>query len=237
MSYCVNCGVELEASLKKCPLCNTPVINPNYTTQAQTASATSPYPVSKGQVEVVKRKDLGILLTVVLSATSLTCFLLNLLVFQGSRWSFLVIGICICLFVFAFPAVIYTKTPIYVSLFADGAAVAVYLYLITYLSKSSNWFWQLALPIVIVVFALIEIFTLLIRKLSSTILACSIYLFTEVAALCVAIELLIKRFLDRPYFITWSAVVLTVCVIIDIALLTILSKKRLRNELRRRLHF
>lgn len=28
MSYCVNCGVELEASLKECPLCNTPVINP-----------------------------------------------------------------------------------------------------------------------------------------------------------------------------------------------------------------
>ena len=29
MSYCVNCGVKLEESLTKCPLCNTPVINPN----------------------------------------------------------------------------------------------------------------------------------------------------------------------------------------------------------------
>ena len=29
MSYCVNCGVELEKSIRKCPLCNTPVINPN----------------------------------------------------------------------------------------------------------------------------------------------------------------------------------------------------------------
>ena len=28
MSYCVNCGVELDASLKSCPLCHTPVINP-----------------------------------------------------------------------------------------------------------------------------------------------------------------------------------------------------------------
>ena len=27
MSYCVNCGVELEASLRECPLCHTPVIN------------------------------------------------------------------------------------------------------------------------------------------------------------------------------------------------------------------
>jgi uncharacterized membrane protein YvbJ len=28
MSYCVNCGVELERSLKACPLCGVPVINP-----------------------------------------------------------------------------------------------------------------------------------------------------------------------------------------------------------------
>ena len=29
MSYCVNCGVELDKSAKKCALCSTPVINPN----------------------------------------------------------------------------------------------------------------------------------------------------------------------------------------------------------------
>ena len=29
MSYCVNCGVKLKNSEKKCPLCNTKVINPN----------------------------------------------------------------------------------------------------------------------------------------------------------------------------------------------------------------
>lgn len=54
MSYCVNCGVELEVSLQKCPLCNTPVINPNALHQAKN---TSPYPKETGQVDVVKRKD------------------------------------------------------------------------------------------------------------------------------------------------------------------------------------
>ena len=52
MSYCVNCGVELEASLKACPLCHTPVINPK---QIGQPVPPSPYPVNKGQVEVVKR--------------------------------------------------------------------------------------------------------------------------------------------------------------------------------------
>lgn len=234
MSYCVNCGVELEASLKACPLCNTPVINPN---QPQTANDTAPYPASRGQVEVVKRKDLGLLLSVVLSATSFTCLLLNLLVFQGSLWSFLAIGVCICLFVFAFPAVIYTKTPIYISLLADGVAVGIYLYLITYLTASAGWFWHLALPIVVTVTILIEIFTFLARKLPFSVLSGSLYLFIEAPVLCVVLELLIRRFRNAPMQITWSAVVLTVCTIIDIALITILAKKRLRNEVRRRLHF
>ena len=68
MSYCVNCGVELDPSLTSCPLCNTPVVNPNET---NTEKPDSPYPTDKGQVEMVKRKDLGILLSVVLSATSI----------------------------------------------------------------------------------------------------------------------------------------------------------------------
>lgn len=234
MSYCVNCGVELETSLKTCPLCNTPVINPNHPAPE---TDETPYPASKGQVEVVKRKDLGILLSVVLSATSITCLLLNLLVFKGALWSFLVIGVCICLFFFAFPAVIYTKTPIYLSLLADGIAVGLYLYLITYLTSSSEWFFRLALPIVITVTLLIEIFTFLSRKLPFNILTASLYLFIEVPVLCVALELLIRHFLQNPLLITWSAVVLTVCAIIDITLITIISKKRLRNEVRRRLHF
>lgn len=234
MSYCVNCGVELEASLKACPLCNTPVINPNH---PSFATDDNPYPASRGKVEVVKRKDLGILLTVVLSATSITCLLLNLLVFRGVMWSFLVIGICICLFFFAFPAVIYTKTPIYLSLLADGVSVGLYLYLITYLTATPAWFWQLGLPIVVTVTLLIELFTFLSRKLPFNILTASLYLFIEVPFLCIALELLIRRFCKTPLRITWSAVVLTVCAIIDITLITIISKKRLRNEVRRRLHF
>lgn len=232
MSYCVNCGVELESSLNECPLCNTPVVNPN-----QTASADHPYPSAKGQVEIASRKDFGILLIVVLSATSVTCLLLNLFVFQGHLWSFTVIGACICLFFFAAPAVFYTKAPVWLILLSDGGAVGVYLYLISYLTESSGWLWQLGIPIVILSTALVELFAFLARKLPFTMLSASLYIFIEIPILCVALELLIRRFCDDFLHITWSAVVLTVCVIIDIALVTILTKKRLRNEVRRRLHF
>lgn len=235
MSYCVNCGVELEASLQECPLCHTPVINLK---EIGKELPPSPYPENKGQVEEVKRKDLGILLTVVLTATGGTCLLLNLLVFNRFLWSLLVIGICICLFVFTFPLVYYRKMPPALSLLADGAAVAVYLYMIAYLTPSTAWFWQLGLPIVALVFLCVEIFTFLLHKVPLTMLSGALCLFVEIPLFCVSLELLIRHMLaDHMMRLTWSAVVLTVCVIIDVALITILVKKRLRNEVRRRLHF
>lgn len=234
MSYCVNCGVELDSSLKECPLCSTPVINPNITENKISAAS---YPESRGQVEMVKRKDLGILLSLVLSATSITCLLLNLLVFKGSLWSFMVIGICLCLFFFAFPAVIYSRGSIYLYLLADGAAVSVYLYLTTYITASSDWFWKLGLPIAVVITGMIEVFTLLSRRFPVNVLSISLYIFVEVPIFCIILELLIRRFHNETCHIIWSAVVLTVCAIIDIALITILTKKRLRNEVNRRLHF
>lgn len=235
MSYCVNCGVELEASLQECPLCHTPVINLK---EIGKEFPPSPYPENKGQVEEVKQKDLGILLTVVLTATGGTCLLLNLLVFNRFLWSLLVIGICICLFVFTFPLVYYRKMPPALSLLADGAAVAVYLYMIAYLTPSTAWFWQLGLPIVALVFLCVEIFTFLLHKIPLTMLSGALCLFVEIPLFCVSLELLIRHMLaDHMMRLTWSAVVLTVCVIIDVALITILVKKRLRNEVRRRLHF
>ena len=100
MSYCVNCGVELDASAGECPLCNTPVYNPrelenlaaSFCADAGKERRESPFPRNKGQVETVKRKDLGILLSTVVSGTAVTCGVLNFFVFQGSLWSLAVIG-------------------------------------------------------------------------------------------------------------------------------------------------
>ena len=109
MSYCVNCGVELDPSLKKCPLCNTPVINPN---ELEGLTYEPPFPTVKGQVDPVKRKDLFLFTIVVLLATSLSCLALNLFVYSRSLWSLFIIGICLVLFVFLLPAFIQNKFPI-----------------------------------------------------------------------------------------------------------------------------
>jgi len=226
MSYCVNCGVKLDESLERCPLCNTPVINPN---EVAYNHSVPPFPRENGQVETVKNKDVAILYSLVLIAAGASCGLLNLLVFNNSAWSLYVIGICIILWVLAMP--------VYFSLLFDGLAIGLYEYLITFNTPSSRWFYELALPITGVVTLLAIILAALCRRISSSFLATALYLFAEIAILCISIELLIRRFLAEPYLLTWSAVVLTACAIIIVALITMLSRKRLRGAVRRRLHF
>jgi len=248
MSYCVNCGVELDASAKKCPLCDTPVYNPK---APEPEKQPSPFPKEKGQVEVVKRKDLGVLLTVIVLAkagarggvkafterTAVTCGLLNAFVFRSSLWSLAVIGVVLVLWVIMIPVVIYTRQPIYLSILLDGVAVIVYLYLLTYLTGHNSWFYGLGLPIVLLVTAVVEAVTFCIRKLPMSFLTGALYLISGIAVLCVGLELLIDRFLKQEIVLGWSAIVLTICVIVDITIATLLSRRRLRNAVRRRLHF
>ena len=211
MSYCVNCGVELDASATKCPLCDTPVYNPK---APEPEKQPSPFPREKGQVEVVKRKDLGVLLTVIVLATAVTCGLLNAFVFRSSLWSLAVIGVVLVLWVIMIPVVIYTRQPIYVSILLDGVAV-----------------------IVLLVTAVVEAVMFCIRKLPMSFLTGALYLISGIAVLCVGLELLIDRFLRQEIALGWSAIVLTICVIVDITIATLLSRRRLRNAVRRRLHF
>ena len=240
MSYCVNCGVELEKSLSQCPLCNTPVMNPRQmkiVPKSEEVKFPSPFPEEKGQIENVNRTDMAILLTTFVVATAVICGLLNLLVFKTVPWSLAIIGGCILLWAILIPVVIYANQSVYVSIALDGCAMAVYLFLLTYLTQSKVWFWELGLPIVILVTILLELFVLCLRKLPKSFLGTALYAVTAVALLCLGLESLIDLFVAESVMIGWSAIVATVCEILDITILTLLSRKRLRNEVRRRLHF
>lgn len=234
MSYCVNCGVELDASAKACPLCNTPVFNPN---EMQKMASIAPFPKEKAPVEEVRRADFGWLVSMVTLATAVTCGLLNWLVFRQNLWSLAVIGACVLIWVILFPLVIYHKWTPYIYILFDGATMVLYLYLIARMVGKYDWFDGLGIPIVLSTTAILELLTLAGRKLPKGILTGGLYFFTALAMLCVSIEVIVDDYLEGPISLGWSAVVLTVCLIIDIAIITMLSRRRLRNAVRRRLHF
>lgn len=234
MSYCVNCGVKLDISLDKCPLCNTPVINPN---ELKKTEYSSPFAIQNGETEKVKSKDLIILTSVFLLTTALCCMLLNYLVFYKTLWSIPIIGLCAFIWVITIPPIAFEKMPVYISMFIDSLAMAGYLYMLSFMTSTKVWLTDLALPITALATVLVLTFTLLVKKVSASILAIALYFYIMIPILCIGIELLIRHYYAQQLHITWSAIVLVPCLIVDIALITILSRKRLREAVRRRLHF
>lgn len=234
MSYCVNCGVELDHSMKECPLCNTRVINPN---EREDIQVNSPFPQEKSKVEAVKRKDVGILVSIILVSTAITCGCLNYFIFNANRWSFVVIGACAVLWVILFPVVLYEKLHIHFAILFDGLAMIGYLYLFTWLTQTNHWFYGLGIPLVVFITILLEIYVFCVRKLPRSILTDALYAITAIGILAVGIEILIDWYLYSVIVFKWSAIAATVCLIIDIVIITLLSMRRFRNAIRRRFHF
>jgi len=235
MSYCVNCGVELEAHMPRCPLCNTPVLNPNAPDFTKN-NTPYPYPQKKGQVDTVKRTDLAVLISVILMGTAFACGMLNLLVYQQNHWSFYVIGACILLWIFFTPMMLYRKMSPYVTILLDAVAVTLYIGIVAYEFPKADWYFELAIPLVAILTIMIEIFTFIQLRISRSIMVRATVVFSEIAVFFVILELLLRNYQERRLYITWSSIILTCCAVIIAALLTIIARSRLREELRRRMH-
>lgn len=234
MSYCVNCGVELEKDCKVCPLCHTLVINPS---QRTAPAAPASYPRIPGSIAPAQREDVCILMTVILAATAISCGLLNFFFFQKTHWSLYVIGACILLWIFCSPVFFPSRILPWVSLLLDGIGIALYFGFVALLHPGRGWYVAIALPLTALGNALVQLFLFLSRHPRSSILSQAAVFFCEAAIVSVSIELLTRNYVHAPLTLSWSAIILTCCLIIDVALITILQRTRLREEVRRRMHF
>lgn len=233
MSYCVNCGVELDKTCSVCPLCNTKVMNPN---EPVDTVSPKPWPSSRGSIEQGIRRDLAILVTICLATTAIVCGMLNLTLLNRSHWSLYVIGICVVLWIFCLPVFFPSKLNPHVSLLFDGIIIALYFGIISWLHPGRGWYYAIALPLIALGTVMVQFFVFCLQHPRRSILSQAVVLVAEIGILSISIELLYRHYLSDSMAPTWSAIVLTCCIIIDAALITILLRSRLREEVRRRMH-
>lgn len=234
MSYCVNCGVELDATATACPLCNTKIYNPN---QPPATDVPTPYATVKGHTEPVKAKEFTILMSIVLVVTSLVCIFLNLFTIQIGHWSYYVVGICAMVWVFLIPLFFPQKANIYIQLALNGISITLFLALVSWLHPNNHWFEHIAFPIVGLGTILLEIIFVFAIKLKSSLLVKTGISVTATAIFCMAIEMVIDLHMKGYFYLRWSAIVAACALVIDIVLITINLLEGLRAELRRRMHF
>lgn len=234
MSYCVNCGVELDITAAACPLCHTKIYNPN---QPPALDVPTPYATVKGLEEPIKMKEFTILMSIVLVVTSLVCFFLNQFVIQFGHWSYYVVGICAMLWIFMIPLFFPQKANIYLQLILNGISIALFLGLVSYLHPNNHWYEHIALPIVGLGTILLEIIFIFTIKLKSSMLVKTAISIAAIGVFCAAIELVIDLHMRGTFYLRWSAIVAACAFVIDIVLMTIYWLEGLRAEIRRRMHF
>lgn len=233
MSYCVNCGVELNPAARECPLCRTPVLNPSCPVDA---NAPSFFPTRREEVAPVSRREAALLLTAMLLSVAICCTLLNLVFYSDVWWSFFIGGAMAMLWVWFVPPLLSRKLFIWVRLTLDVLAVGVYILLIAIALDGMDWFVGLALPIVAAGVLVIPVLYWIIRTRRCSLLVSAVLVLLALGLFAVLTEFLCDRYLKGVWLPGWSMVVLASCVGLSIPLIIVRRVPSLREEARRRFH-
>ena len=236
MSYCVNCGVELQKSEPRCPLCGTEVINPNEIAEEKPLR---PYPSHVEHLDrTVDRRYIASFISLLLLIPLFTTMLANILVSGGLTWSYLVLGGELVLFtVFLLPMIARIPRVLYATI--DAVAVGVLLLLIRVLTQSDwRWLLLLGLPITGLTAVMCWFFSLMAApKCRLPVLLRFTFALTCVGLLVVAIDFFIRLYQHDIFWPTWSLYVLFPCLVLASSLLLLNRREKVKEEIRKRFYF
>ena len=139
--YCVKCGVQLAEGVGRCPLCQTPVWNPDEGVAVEpTFSNRYPQPLKS------RRYPILAFLTVLLLAVSLSALILCLTLHRRVAWSgYVMLGCGLLYFAVIFPFWFERREPLIFVPLAFVLTAGYLLYICLY--TGGHWFLNFALPV------------------------------------------------------------------------------------------
>ncbi|MDO4567464.1 MAG: DUF6320 domain-containing protein [Clostridia bacterium] len=235
MSYCVNCGVELEKSLEICPLCRTEVVNPR---EPVRSDVIRPYSRHLDKVaRKVQRRTVAGVFTVLLTLAGGICVITDGVYGGGLTWSLYVLAsILLAMLVVVLPVYPLNWHPLFFVVI-DCLALTLFMYVLNELVGGAQWFSTLALPLILLIMAVgaINVSVIDSGKLTKLLIAACIVGSMGVCTL--GVEIVIDLYLSADVGLSWSWLVFAPCVAIAAILIIMDSNKRVKNLMRRRLHY
>jgi hypothetical protein len=234
MSYCVNCGVELDPSLKKCPLCKVPVINP---AEKAEETAVNTYPSQRDMNVPSINKTMWVkLLSIILVTPAAICLLTNLLYNGTVSWSLYAVGGIVVAWVIGVSPFLFKKPAAIKWIIFDVIAVLAYLKLIEFSAANNTWFLPAALPIVLGMAVLTLIITILIQRKVLRELYIAAAIFLAIGILLVGVEIVLDLYLTGKLSVEWSLFAAVSCLAMTIVFVILERQKRIKDQMKRRFH-
>ncbi|MBQ3356231.1 MAG: zinc ribbon domain-containing protein [Oscillospiraceae bacterium] len=233
MSYCVHCGVELEDRAKRCPLCQTPVID------LWKANNTDPVPEiplpSEQPQRKINRRLLVLLIGLLLLIPLLVVVIINLAMTHTLTWALYVLGSEICFWtIFVLPLNGSGKSP-YLYVAVDTAVIALLLLMIYLENHATDWFLPLALPITLLSGAAVLLQVLIWRGKRIGKIRKTGWGVWVIACLLIGLDLTITHYLNNAFGLTWAWYAAFPLLIISVVLLAVSYNKKAVQWLRRNL--
>ena len=227
MSYCVNCGVKLASSERKCPLCNTRVINPNI----KDGDIESNYPDRLDKISNINFKYVAKLIIIVLLGLGITMLLCDL-IFSGSiTWS---IYVALSIMLISSHVIYLVNKNIYISLIVELFSVELFLFFIAYLTHTTHAFTYLVMPFVFVLWGYILLCTIFIKRKKKSLLRRMSIIFFITAITLFVIESGIDLYKYEKITLNWSIYAMIPLIILSILSLLISFNRKLVDEIKQR---
>lgn len=234
MSYCVNCGVELEKSEQRCPLCGVEVINP---AEPFDFTDVRPYPKHVERLNArIDRRYTATFLSLLLLIPVSVCIFTNMLTGGTISWSLYVMGGALLLFCFLLLPLLLERRNVYGCLLIDGAATALFLLGVERITGKS-WFFTLGLPLVTLatLYGFLIVWLCMRKNKREPFIKLAIAL-AAMGVLVVLVECTIHFYQGASLLPRWSEYALIPCLVLSVILLLLNKRAKLKSELRRRFY-
>jgi hypothetical protein len=220
--YCKNCKVKLKDYLDKCPLCHTKVTTIN--------EESNPYNKYVEDFSTrVNIKYFSNLIVKIIILLSIITMLINLIVNKKISWSLYVVASSVYVCSYYLYIILENKKLAFIW---NMASLEFLLFIISYLTHSTQWFSLLVGPIILMVCLFIMINVSLSRF--NNILRNSSILLMYIACCLFTLDCLINIYKTGIFKIHWSIYSNIPIFIISILLFILSFNKTITNEIEKR---
>jgi hypothetical protein len=228
--------VELASSERRCPLCGVEAVNPRDPRGPE--GYDDAFPREREPVQSAFDRGLWVkIASIILAVPAAICFVSNIVYQNADFWSLYVVGGLAVVWTFCVSPYLFKRYfPLLWIVAATGATLG-YLWLIETLSGPRGWFVPLALPITLGVAAFSSAIIVLIYRKVLRELYAPAAVFLSLGLLTVLVEFSIDLYTLGAPHIVWSWFAFISCTAMAGALVLIERQLRIKEKLKRRLHF
>lgn len=230
MNICKQCGVELEQTMKACPLCDRLVSN---TDSVESEVSRSPDSNNPRRRQVMQRV-LWQITAVLLFSGIIATLVINLAIKGEITWS--IYPISICLMILAYASLMALWQTRFIFHLIGGWLISALLLIVVHVAFSTEWPLAIALPILSVINTLAVLFHFALKKLRTIGLNVIALILVLAAVLSLAIETILSLYSHDTIQLSWSVIVAACMLPVTAAILFMYFRTRNNPELKKVFH-